>query len=298
MPAFCTRCHKRLTACLCRRDAPVRRYLAQPGQPTTVPRELLVPRFQPATPGPGAYEQALRDGAQLMAAASFGGLTDCDEETDECDFDRTVWRRVFVEDDDDGNSYKLVLRTGRRPSAAVAGLFGAIGEWSFDCGEAIQLLRWFAQLRAMGTTAFDQKMHAIGAFELREHDSTGLTSTRVYLRIDGDGDYDKSVRFRLEDLGDEVVATTETLLANAPIGSRIMWRNFDPCVDEDDAFKNENAIKLDADAFFAHPMGHVSQAALVRELAQTADDSLSDEQADAYAARHIRIVDIEHYAET
>lgn len=303
MPAFCTRCHKRATQCTCapRSPAPFRRYLGEPGTPRTVERrELVIPyalRRPPLTRVQCLYARALSTGARAMCAAAFGGLTDSLEPTKHCRFNRELWRRVQdgdAEPDEGGQPYKLVLRRGT-PAAAMANLFSNLADWSFDCGEAIQLLRWNAQREALGDGAFNRKIALLGAgFELKEHDSTGLTSSHVYLRVDGEGDYDKNVGFRLEALDEEVAASTATLLASAPIGSRVMWRNFHNEVDDDDPFKNENAIKLGDDSYFAHPMGFRDERRLVRELAQTADSSLDDEAADRYAERHIRIVDIEY----
>jgi len=234
----------------------------------------------------------------MATAAEFGGLTDSNEDTQDCRFNRRLWDRVVDDEasDDEDTPYKLVLKRGIRPSAAVIDLFSDLGNWAFDCGEAIQLLRWYAKLAATGPSIFNA--HVVGRrFELKEHDSTGLTSTHVYLRIDGEGGYDKNVGFRLEALDEVVAASTEILLANAPIGSRIMWRNFDSRVDRNADFKNENALKRGSDAYFAHPMGFKNEKKLIRELAQAADQSLSDEDADSYAARHIRIVDIEYYSD-
>jgi hypothetical protein len=187
-------------------------------------RDLVIPyvlRRPPRTAAQLAYAQALDAGARAIEQdVEFGGLTDSDEATADCKFNRALWRRVVDYDaaDDDDTPYKLVLRRGT-PAAALADLFANLASWEFDCGEAIQLLRWNAIRVALGDGAFNVKMALAGPrFELKEHDSTGLVTTHVYLRTDGDGDYGRTLAFRLEALDEVVAASTDVMLATAPGG--------------------------------------------------------------------------------
>jgi hypothetical protein len=75
----------------------------------------------------------------------------------------------------------------------------------------------------------------------------------------------------------EVDESADELLAAAPVGSRIVWRNL--AVDPDDPTEadlfNENAVKLGPDEFAAHGLGekHVmTRAELELELARATWD--------------------------
>jgi hypothetical protein len=53
--------------------------------------------------------------------------------------------------------------------------------------------------------------------------------------------------------GDEVKTSVDELLREAPIGSRVTWRNLE--APESSDFFNENTIKLGADRYAAHGFG-------------------------------------------
>lgn len=246
------------------------------------------------------YAAAIMDGAKRMDdKARFGGLTDSEERTKRCYFNRDHWRRIRDEeyDDDDDEPYKLVLRKRVRPSEALRDMFDNLDQWAFDCAEALQLLQWYARLQLIGDAAFDEWAKKNGGLHLREHDSTGIESSALFIREDEEGDYTQKGPFRQNGKDDSSTlsnASLETLLANAPLGSRIMWRNFDTSVEDDEPFKNENAIKVGPDLYFAHPLGFVTGQELVRGLARQTGE-LSDTAADAYAAQYIELVEIEYF---
>jgi hypothetical protein len=242
------------------------------------------------------FDSALNVGARAIASAEvaaqtqggtlFGGLTE-DSAQEQPVFDQNIWAREHVEGEDDGSDsdaeleFQLVLQQGLTPSQAVFSFFEKLEEYKFDCAEALQFVRWYAHLMAMGSEGFDQAV-GDGEFALRAHDSTGLGGGEVSARVDQDGYYTQTEP--LEQTADE-----------AGVGSRVMWRNWHEDAEDTD-FENENALKIGDDSYFAHPMGITSSEDLRRDLAVEAGvDGDARTALDAYLQQWVSVAEIESF---
>ncbi len=225
-----------------------------------------------------AYADYLREGIEKLEGAQFGrswgaGVGADNEDTYQGEF----WEEVRDEDATAATEKDvgmLRLKSGVSAAAAIDALFAAPEQWALDCAEFVQVAHLYAQRHTLGDLKFDQRvMDRDGTirFSLRGHGSTGLASDRLYQREEPE---DKMREFP----GDrEVDESADELLAAAPVGSRIVWRNL--AVDPDDPTEadlfNENAVKLGPDEFAAHGLGEktvMTRAELELELARAAWD--------------------------
>lgn len=137
-------------------------------------------------------------------------------------------------------------------------------------------------------------------FFIAEDRAAGLQDKRLLVRMDEElEDYVQTGSFRDNETGKVVVEDAMSLLARTPVGSRVMWRNFDPEVDDDEPFKNENALKIGDDSYFAHPMGFVTEGKLVCDLAGYGPgmDKATSQLRRMYAIKWIALVEIEEYTD-
>jgi hypothetical protein len=125
-------------------------------------------------------------------------------------------------------------------------------------------------------------------FEFRPFHSTGLTGSRLYTRT--------SPAEKLVLQGDRPEAAfADEVVAAAPIGSRVAWRNL--AAPPSSAFYNENTIKLGADQFAAHGFGAqtmFTRQQLMLALAGVALGREADPVKDFdYVAENVFIVEVE-----
>jgi hypothetical protein len=206
---------------------------------------------------------------ELMGSVRFGAAADC--------FDPAYWRRP------DDTSDALALINGKSAAAGATALTTyrvqrpnqvGLETAKLDCVEMIEVARWLAELDVVGIEAFDKKYRNSG-FKLDAPGSTGVVGTSLAERDgkEGDDEYDKdgtpltgTFTFT-EGTGEGTVVDLTKHLATLPVGSRVMWRNFDPNVDADDDFKNENTLKIGQDRYAAHPIGAFTLAAMAAKVA-------------------------------
>lgn len=236
-------------------------------------------------------------------------------------FDPACW----VQDTEDDEA--LILVEGKKPSEGIA----ALGQYrkqianvegletaKLDCVEAIEFCRWLAELDVIGVPAFDKK-YGSEKFSLCAPGSTGIDSRTLGVRTGGSGDteYDAA--------GGVMTGTFELrggpydgqsrelakLLPKLPVGSRVMWRNFDKEVSMDHDFKNENTMKISKTEYAAHPLGTGTLETMRRLVAQAGfDDMTVAEQEESerlgayyagvktlqdYIGKFIRIVEFETF---
>jgi hypothetical protein len=179
----------------------------------------------------------------------------------------------------------LILKKGKRPSDAIAQLhryaapkhgYEGIESAKLDCVEIIEVGRWLAELDVTGREAFDEKYGSPGGeFRLAAPGSTGIQGRALATRIGGkyDGSYnpgDKPTtgRMKLTTATEEKLVSLEAYLETLPIGSRVMWRNFDMAFLDDHDFKNENTVKVGPDVYAAHPFGSFALQEVARQVGQ------------------------------
>jgi hypothetical protein len=242
------------------------------------------PKKDKPTPGPDVvpadphaeYEKRLKEAVDKLQGVSFGLCYEGPEK-----FDIDYW---IVKDDPDFGR-KLVLKSGKRPSDAIDSMFADLSKWRVDCAQFVQVAEWYALRHAYGADEFNKKVGS--TFELRVHRSTGIKYKEAYDRPD------KRSKMRRFSDGGEESKSVDQLVADAPIGSRIMWTN--KRAPESSAFHNENTIKLGPDQFAAHGFGGgrniFTRAEVELKLAQ-AENSAADA---AYIAENIFIAQIGYF---
>lgn len=180
----------------------------------------------------------------MLRDAEFGTPLSPDFEHDH--FDHHFWEW----DSDDKYSRSLKLKSGRLPSAAIDALFGRLSEWHVDCDHLVQIANLYALRMTFGAARFNQREGL--QMRLRSRESSGLgTSAHFGRRLPND-----AWRFILEwrppddpRFGGDVGKSTDTLIAQAPAGSRVRFTNLGAPSSSD--FKHENALKIGADRYAA-----------------------------------------------
>jgi hypothetical protein len=197
-----------------------------------------------------AYETLVEEAMQkIISQARFGYASETTSEVLS-----EFWKKK--QDSEEEDYYFLKLKPGKKPSQAIYALMSNLKSWAFDCAESIQVARWYAEMQMSGPDAFD-KRYVGKSFKLKQHDSSGLRSGAFFQRVNAAGKYDIKENFKFDRKGvfKDCGKPEDTLLDDAPAGSRIMWRDFNPEIGEDNDFKNENTVKLGPDRYAAHPLG-------------------------------------------
>jgi hypothetical protein len=215
---------------------------------------------------------------ELMDSVRFGAAAEC--------FDPAYWRRP------DDTSEALALIDGKSAAAGATALTTyrvqrpnqvGLETAKLDCVEMIEVARWLAERDVVGSEALDKKYENSG-FKLDAPGSTGVVGTSLAEREgeEGDDEYHQdgtpvTGTFTITKGTDEGTTVDLTKhLATLPVGSRVMWRNFDPYVDADDDFKNENTLKIGQDRYAAHPIGIFALAAMAAKVAAGGYDDMLD----------------------
>jgi hypothetical protein len=226
------------------------------------------------------YEAKLREGITLLRAAkpAFGSP----ESTGK--FDSAYWEVR----PDPQYAGKLVLVAGT-PSGAIDELFAKLDTWSFDCAHYVQVAQLYAFRHTFGAAEFDRRMLAGGPFEIRFHHSSGIRPKR-FLQRDGPGE-----RWTDTASGAQIPDTTASLLAAAPIGTRVQWTNLD--APRSSAWRNEQTVKVNDDWYAAHPFGLGSGAMIAEKLAREQWEGKPEPKADlpAYIRQYLFVRQIEEY---
>ena len=233
------------------------------------------------------YEAKLREGIGLLEGVAFGRAEGSHVMADNGDrYDARNWA-VRASTGKGADDAMLVLRQGVLPSKAIDDLFADLGAWSLDCAQYVQVAEFYALRHARGAEAFDAA-NAGMRFEFRPLRSTGLTDSRLYTRT--------SPAEKMVLQGDRPEAAfADDVVAAAPIGSRVGWRNL--AAPASSAFYNENTVKLGPDQFAAHGFGAqtiFTRQQLMLALAGVALGREADPVKDFdYIAENVFIVEVE-----
>lgn len=235
----------------------------------------------------------------------------------------------------DESKYKLILKKDKKLSEALDGLVRDALEaksrdvWltaSLDCAQFVQAMHLISVRQRLGSDLFDKEVEGIqkkmGQFEITA-DYSGLhylalvTPTRRYSR-EGGGSAPSFKEYTWKDGrwdgGTEVPPekTEDQLLKDAPIGSRVTWKN--EAAAPSSSFGIENSIKVADDRYAAHglpdPEGTTekgkniytrleigkalapSKEAVRKEFGATED---ADKWIGDYIKKYIFVTEIEHY---
>ncbi|MFW6201360.1 MAG: eCIS core domain-containing protein, partial [Gemmatimonadota bacterium] len=175
-----------------------------------------------------SYEHFLRRGHEELAGRPefghpAGEFCNIDAPDSEELYDRRYWEE---HGDPARRSCKLRLKTGIRPSFAVESMFEEADEWKLDCAQFVQILHLYALLHTLGPFEFDRRFGG-GTFELRMAESSWIDTETLWFR-EGPSALMRPGTRTGEDF--EPSATlkpraVDRVLADAPVGSRVMWHN-------------------------------------------------------------------------
>jgi len=163
----------------------------------------------------------------------------------------------------------FTLKKGKSAAKGIASPFLKPELWDLDCAEYTVFSRYYALFKTLTPDEFDK------AFQDKTLviDSTSGTGLKSLFFLDRDS---KDESFVIENsegkkyptsLAPKTAKQEDSLLSNVPIGWRVMWT--DALAGEDEDFKNENALKVGADLYAAHPFGVMSAQALRESIADS-----------------------------
>jgi hypothetical protein len=174
-------------------------------------------------------------------------------------YDTRFWDVVY---DSKSKEYMLKLVSGT-PHDAIDALFHEQGRWHVDCAVFVDVVQLYALRQSLGAKRFDAR---IGSdMRLRAHGSTGMQRRALFQRSAASAPFSVAGKGPLTEGGDEA-----SVLAQAPIGSRVRWTSqllldkgnnlFGPEVFTIDQqswpyYEHENTIKLGPDAYGAQGVG-------------------------------------------
>ena len=165
-------------------------------------------------------------------------------------------------------------------------------KWALDCAEFTQAVHLYARRHALGDKEFNDKVEDSGGkLTLRMHYSSQYETSGTYQRSSAT---DPMRLFLPDGSIEEVDEDIDQLLNDAPVGSRIVWRNSQtPGTD----FYNENTTKVGADKYAAQGFEdkkYFSREELEEELAKLSYDKSTDGPFADYIQANIFVRTIEH----
>lgn len=238
-----------------------------------------------------SYQKKLQEAINLLSSVAFGRCEGAQPTPDPADkYDKRYWVEEDVTDPQTKHKQaQLVLKAGIKPSFAIDEIFANLNLWSFDCAQYVQVAELYALRHSLGTDTFDSFVSG-GPFLIKHQFSTGLITKKMWGR---EKPGEPLTRFDSATSKAQETKSVDEVLAEAPIGSRIVWTNLDTRADNTD-FKNENAIKLGPDRFAAHPWGEVSRKDLEFRLAKASEPKVTSAD-DDYVKKNIFISRIQHF---
>lgn len=231
---------------------------------------------------PTAYAYWLRRATRALSHTDFGEWQGYDEipsivpgnppvrepVASKDQYDRRLWTPVS---EPFGQSSRMVLELQgfKSAAAAISEIIESPGKWRIDCDHTVQISNLYAMMQTLGVAKFNTLMGAGGGqMRLRPRDSTGMRTSLHFGRDEYGPAPDKQL-WRSVTKFDETSATprkdgtlkvqfifadgnlgdisTQTLLAQAPPGSRVRWANVAAPVGHE--FRHENAVKLQDDVY-------------------------------------------------
>jgi protein-glutamine gamma-glutamyltransferase-like protein len=179
-----------------------------------------------------------------------------------------------------------VLKPGRKPSEAIDAMFANLAQWRLDCAQYVQIAELYALRHTRGAEAFDSEHHG-ASFEFKPLDSTD----KLFYRSSPDEPMQL-----MRGTGSPATSADE-VVANAPIGSRVGWRNL--AAPTSSAYYNENTIKLGPDEFAAHGFGEpwrFTRQEIVQKLAEmTLGRPVEPERDVDYIADNVFVVEVQYF---
>jgi hypothetical protein len=241
------------------------------------------------------YEFYLKEAIEKMKDVGFSSLLDMSGKPD---YGLKYWDLVedkeFVEETGRENQGMLVYN-GRAPypALAVEELYEPknLKRWAMDCAEFVQAASLYARLRSLGDHEFNKLVEAEGGtLKFRMHYSTGYRQGLMYQRDSGDVPMELTLP-NGKKLG--VAEDIDFLLEQAPVGSRIVWRNSKGAGTD---FFNENTVKVGDNQYAAHGFKQkvFTRGELEMALAKKSYGRAAGEPTAEYIAANVFVRTIEH----
>lgn len=274
---------------------------------------LQLQRCQPSPEPPKTtYEKYLFEGNEKLRGIGFGlqwgdfcAQKPKDRSGDRIDgYDVRYWNK----ESDPISGCKLTLKENVTSADAINALFASENKklWQVDCGQFVQLANFYATLRTLVEQTHDEKKGAdafnerVGRIELKRLHSTGLKTKILWGRdspqtdVMVESELRPGQRYADPKKGGRT-KKVEDVLEEAPIGSRVEFTQSYPIL-INDAYRNENTIKMGKNFFAAHPLSAglfgttniLTREQVLDEVAKAADNPEA-------ARRGIYISEIEYY---
>jgi hypothetical protein len=219
----------------------------------------------------------------------FGRAT-AERRSGRLNYDLANWEVIEEVDPAGTADTALRLKSGVLPSVAIDELFAKLDDWAFDCAEFVQVAHLYARRHTLGELFDDPRLFEESGgtltVVLRPQGSTGMLQGVMFKRETRDEPMTR-IPGNVEEERD-----VDTLLAAAPVGSRVVWRN--QLAPPDTYRFNENALKLGPDEFAAHGLDAKKKIYTRAELELGLAQAEEPDADDAYVQENVFIVGIEH----
>jgi len=229
-----------------------------------------------------SFEDALREGADLLGKARFGlsagssaGI-DPNDGYDSRDWEEGSTRGVLVSKVEPWMAINSTVKNIEKPVPKAG---GGSTFWSFDCFDFVTILRVYAYWRTLSRTEFNTKFGRLelGFFSkspMQWQQAIGATRPGEHpFKSGGTEVVPGTMTFR--EIKIAVGQSWRQLIDSAPVGTQITWGNQDAkikCTKDPNLsfcpYMYENTTKLGHDRYAAHPMGVVNEQKIKEEMAK------------------------------
>ena len=229
-----------------------------------------------------SFEDALREGADLLGKAQFGlsagssaGI-DPNDGYDARDWEEGSARGVLTSKVEPWMAINSIVKNIDKPVPKAG---GGSTFWSFDCFDFVTVLRIYAYWRTLSRTEFNTKF---GRLELGFFSKSPLQWQQTIVatrpgeqpfRSGGTQVIPGTMTF--QEVKIAVGQSWRQLINSAPVGTQITWANQDAkikCTQDPNLsfcpYMYENTTKLGPDRYAAHPMGVVNEQKIKDEMAK------------------------------
>jgi len=251
------------------------------------------------------YQKNIVEGTEILSSIDFGFPSNTGM------YNKKYWKAI--------KTGEIVLKDNKKPAKAVNDIIKNPSSYSADCAQFVQLVNWYARYTTYGKKAFNDLNKNNEVFIFDNYSATGNITETFYSRSTPDGEWidvvaDNIEQERLDELIEKeglanantilsqytaptVDLDVEQVLAELPIGSRVMIGNIDIENTKGTAWKNENMIKIGDDKYYAHPFGSFSLDEIKYKFARevTIRREPPEEPNEDYIKNNIFIKHIETY---
>ena len=235
------------------------------------------------------YEERLIEAVERLKNVGFGRA---EEKFDAEDW-FIDWERGRSPLDPGGPVVKmgiLSLKPGRGFADAILRIFENSEKWSFDCFQFFQVCNLYALLNPDDKDEFERGIKQVLSSEaVTEKESRAIRTfaTQVQVPFESTGLGLKTAYYRsgpdrmwnAAPSGASIKLDIDSLLAQAPIGSRVAWTN--KASEEEMGFRVQNAIKVRRNGYWVHGLFGDNPHVATREEIELRHARYTDRKANA-----------------